>query len=318
MQRNAPDAESRYQAVIGRSPRDAGLMMDRARYLRANNYDRSAQQLAAREHHFAYRPADPERFFDMLILLANDAAQDRHWQTAYNIARQIDDVLPAGADVTDQPLAIRDNYTTLAWLGGSIALDRMQPPGERGRDVRPLRARRPLAAGPDQGQLLGGPRRAGAGRFARSERLFPARRRLSRAVLRPARAGAARPVGPAAPAGAAAICDDAAAARRRSTTAGSCRRCGCSQNSSTEQALFVRALAESLDNDADRNLAVELGQQISRQDLAVWTARMARIKGSMLLRPPGLPEPAGARFRAICGRSPTASAGRKARSILMR
>ena len=49
----------------------------------------------------------------------------------------------------------------------------------------------------------------------------------------------------------------------------------------TEQALFVRALAESLDNDADRNLAVELGQQIGRQDLAVWTARMARIKGSM-------------------------------------
>jgi soluble lytic murein transglycosylase len=53
------------------------------------------------------------------------------------------------------------------------------------------------------------------------------------------------------------------------------------QSSSTEQALFVKALAESLDTDADRNLAVELGQQISRQDLAVWTARMARIKGSM-------------------------------------
>ena len=52
------------------------------------------------------------------------------------------------------------------------------------------------------------------------------------------------------------------------------------QGQSTEQALFVRALAESLDNDADRNLAVELGQQLGRQDLAVWTARMARVKGS--------------------------------------
>ena len=39
------------------------------------------------------------------------------------------------------------------------------------------------------------------------------------------------------------------------------------QGRSTEQALFVRALAESLDNDADRNLAVDLGQQIGRQDL---------------------------------------------------
>jgi soluble lytic murein transglycosylase len=52
------------------------------------------------------------------------------------------------------------------------------------------------------------------------------------------------------------------------------------QGRSTEQALFVRALAESLDNDTDRNLAVELGQQIGRDDLAVWTARMARVKGS--------------------------------------
>ena len=46
-----------------------------------------------------------------------------------------------------------------------------------------------------------------------------------------------------------------------------------------EQALFVRALAESLDTEADRVLAVELGQQIGRQDLAVWTARSARNNG---------------------------------------
>jgi soluble lytic murein transglycosylase len=53
------------------------------------------------------------------------------------------------------------------------------------------------------------------------------------------------------------------------------------QGRSTEQALFVKALADSLDNDADRNLAVELGQQMGRQDMAVWVARMARTKGSM-------------------------------------
>jgi soluble lytic murein transglycosylase len=53
------------------------------------------------------------------------------------------------------------------------------------------------------------------------------------------------------------------------------------QRQSTEQALFVRALAESLDTDAERGLAVELGQQIGRQDLPVWVARMARVKGSM-------------------------------------
>ena len=40
MQRNAPDADSRYGAVIGTVTSDAGLMMDRARWLRANNFDR--------------------------------------------------------------------------------------------------------------------------------------------------------------------------------------------------------------------------------------------------------------------------------------
>jgi soluble lytic murein transglycosylase len=53
------------------------------------------------------------------------------------------------------------------------------------------------------------------------------------------------------------------------------------QGRSTEQALFVKALAESLNNDGDRNLAVQLGDQIGRQDVAVWTSRMARVKGSM-------------------------------------
>jgi soluble lytic murein transglycosylase len=53
------------------------------------------------------------------------------------------------------------------------------------------------------------------------------------------------------------------------------------QGRSTEQALFVKALAQSLGSDSDRNLAVDVGQQIGRQDLAVWTSRMARIKGSM-------------------------------------
>ena len=71
------------------------------------------------------------------------------------------------------------------------------------------------------------------------------------------------------------------------------------QGRSTEQALFVRALAESLDNDTDRNLAVQLGDQIGRQDLAVWTSRMARVKGSIVLRPAGLSDAAGLRFRQL-------------------
>src|SRR5690348_9552592 len=128
MQQDARDAESRYQAVMGTVTRDAGLLMDRARYLQAHNYDSAAEQLAARDHDFNYKPADPERFYDMLILLAGDAAQNRNWRTAYNIASQIDDALPPGTEVSTQPIGVRDNYTTLAWLAGIVALDRMNSP----------------------------------------------------------------------------------------------------------------------------------------------------------------------------------------------
>ena len=60
---DASDADSKYQAVAGSVMTDAGLMMDRARYLLAHNYESSAEDLAAREHRFMYKPADPERFY---------------------------------------------------------------------------------------------------------------------------------------------------------------------------------------------------------------------------------------------------------------
>ena len=281
MQRDSADADSRYQAVIGWVTRDAGLMMDRARYLRGHNYDSAAEDLAARDHNFTYKPADPSRFYDMLIALAGDAAQNRNWRTAYNIARQVDDTLPAGTDVSDQSLDIRDNYTTLAWLAGVVALDRMNSPASAvpmfdryahgGRSLQVL----------TKGTYWAGRAARAAGRFREADGYFQkaaaypglfygqlALERLGRSVTAP----------PAAlPQYVTTQFQRTAFNSRRLVQA--VRLLG-QQGRSTEQALFVRALAESLDNDTDRNLAVELGQQVGRQDLAVWTARMARVKGS--------------------------------------
>ena len=282
MLQNTPEAESRYAAVIGLVTRDAGLMMDRARWLRANNYGSAAQQLAARDHQFTIKPSDPERFYDMLILLAGDAAQDRNWQIAYNIARQIDDVLPAGADVADQPIGIRDNYTTLAWLAGTVALDRMNRPGSAvAMFDRYARGGRSLQVH-TKGYYWAGRASLAAGRFSDATGYFQnaaaypelfygqlALERLGRSVAAP----------PAAlPQYVTTQLQRTAFNSRRVVQA--IRLLG-QQGRSNEQALFIRALAESLDNDSDRNLAIELGQQIGRQDLAVWTARMARVKGSM-------------------------------------
>jgi soluble lytic murein transglycosylase len=290
MQTNAPDAEARYGAAIGSVTSDAGLMMDRARWLRANNYGSAARQLAAREHNFTYRPADPERFYDMLLLLAGEAADARDWHAAYNIARQLDDALPAGTAVSTQPIGIRDNYTSLAWLAGTIALDRLNRPAS----AVPMFDRYATGGRSLQVQTKGnywaGRAALSTGQFARANSYFQqaaaypelfygqlALERLGRSVQAPPRALPQYVTTPA----------QRAAFNSRSLVQ-AVRLLG-QQGRSTEQALFVKALAESLDNDSDRYLAVDLGQQIARQDVAVWVARMARTKGSMFYFAQGYP-----------------------------
>ena len=61
MQSRSPDAERRYQPLMASVTSDAGLMMDRARYLRDNGFENSARQLFARPRNLIYRPTDPGR-----------------------------------------------------------------------------------------------------------------------------------------------------------------------------------------------------------------------------------------------------------------
>ena len=281
LQNDSSDAESRYRAVMGSVTSDAGLMMDRARYLRDHNYDRSAQDLAARTHHFVYKPADPERFYDMLLTLADDAADLRDWDTAYNIVRQIDDVLPAGVQVADQPLGVRDDYTDLAWLGGTVALQRMnQPASALAMFDRYARAGRSLQV-QTKGDYWAGRAGLAEGHFQTANAYFQrasAYPDLFYGQLALERLGRAVPPPPAAlPQYTTTSVQRAAFNSRRLVQA---LRLLAQQGRSTEEALFVQALARSLDTDVDRNLAMEISQQLNRQDIPVWVARMARIKGS--------------------------------------
>ncbi|HEX8841817.1 MAG TPA: lytic transglycosylase domain-containing protein [Sphingomicrobium sp.] len=282
MQRNSPDAESLYQAVIGTVTSDAGLMMDRARYLRDRGYEQAARDLAARQHDFVYRPADPQRFYDMLWLLASGAAQDRQWDTAFNIARHLSDALPEGQTIAQQPIGARDDYTSLVWLAGMAALDRTARPASAiAMFDAYARAGRSLQV-QTKGNYWAGRAALAAGQFQQANAYFAAAaqypelfygqlalERLGKSVPAPQQSVAAMTATPA---------QRTAFYNNRLVQA--VRMLG-QQGASTEQALFVRALAQSLDNDPDRGLAVELGRQIGRQDLPVWVAREARIKGSM-------------------------------------
>ena len=282
MQNGSLDADARYGAVISSVTSDAGLMMDRARYLRSKGYENSARDLAARSHNFVYRPADPERFYDMILLLADSAAQDRQWQTAYRIASQLDDILPQGAVVSEQPIGVRDKYTSLAFLAGSIALDRMnQPSSAVPMFDRYARAGKSLQV-QTKGHYWAGRAAQAAGRYESGNSYYQqaaaypelfygqlALERLGRTVTAPPQA---------LPQYVTTLLQRTAFNSRPLVQA--VRMLG-QQNRPSEQALFVKALAESLDNDGDRNLAVDFAQQVRRPDLPVWTARMARVKGSM-------------------------------------
>jgi soluble lytic murein transglycosylase len=280
MQSRATDAEQRYQAVINQVTTDAGLMMDRARYLRDGGYSVAARQLFARPHNFAQKPADVDRFLDMMVLLSKEAAGDRQWQLAYDITRQVDDVFGPGADISLKDYGVRDKYTTLTWTGGTVALERMN----RARDAiamfdRYAGAGRSLQvktkgwywagrASSQSGDALRG--RSYFERAAATPELFYgqlALERLGRIV--PAPLGTPT----------LAVTDAHRQAFNQKRLVRAVRLLG-QQGLYSEQSLFVRALSENIDTDAERLLAVELGTQVWRPDLAVWTARSARNAGN--------------------------------------
>ena len=281
MQNRSPNSEALYQPLLGVAVTDAGLMMDRARYLREGGMESAARQLFARPRTLTHRPHDVKRFMEMQLLLARGAASDRQWQTAYNIARQIDDLMAPGTNVADQSLGIRDEYTSLAWLAGTTALDALgQPADALVMFDRYARGGRSLQV-VSKGLYWAGRAAVAAGRLPESSLYFQraaAYPELFYGQLALERVG--RPVPAPAPAPPLVTLGPAQRSAFESNRLVHAVRQISQQGSVTERALFVRALAESLDTDGERQLAVELGQQIGRQDLPVWVARAARTKGS--------------------------------------
>ena len=289
MQSNMADAEKRYQAVIGSVTTDAGLMMDRARYLRGSGWDSSAQQLFARQRSLAYRPADVDRFLEMMLMLAGAAAESGQYTMAYNIARQVDDLLPPGTDITRESYGIRDKYTSLTWLAGSAAYGGLRNPANAIPMFERYSRGGKSAQVTTKGLYWAGRAATAAGRLAEANSYFSraaafpelfygqlALERMGRSVPRP------NPL----PTFAVTPAQRAEFNNRRLVQA--TRRLA-SYGSASERSLFARALGESLTNDGERTLAVEFGQQIGRQDISVWVARAARNEGSPFYVQPAYP-----------------------------
>lgn len=279
MQLRSSDVEALYSAVQSQVTSDAGLMQDRARYLREAGWETPARQLLARPHNFTHRPIDVDKWYELKLLMAQGAAQAGQHTLAYNIARQVDDAVAPGADLSLQPLGVRDKYTSLTWLAGTLALRSLRQPtnavalfdrySRGGRSLQVL----------TKGAYWAGRAASQAGRFQDATSYFTkaaAYPDLFYGQLALERLGRAVPAPLATPQ--MLVTPVQRQAFQQKGIVRALRLLG-QQGRRDEQALFVRSLSESVHDDAGRALAMELSSQLGRQDLAVWTARSARNDG---------------------------------------
>ena len=97
---------------------DPGWLYNRSRELRQEDRSGEAVMLAAQHPQLSRLPFDQTRWVEEQLAVAR-AADPR---SAVAIAARIDEAFEAGADISAKPYKLRDDYTSLVWLGGTQAL----------------------------------------------------------------------------------------------------------------------------------------------------------------------------------------------------
>ena len=116
LQKTAP--ESIGLAVPADINRDPGYVYNRVRELRASGQGSAAINLLANRPQFARPALNAEGFVNEMLRLARTADS----RSAQRIAASVDDLFAPGADISSMSYRLRDDYTSLVWLGGTKAL----------------------------------------------------------------------------------------------------------------------------------------------------------------------------------------------------
>jgi soluble lytic murein transglycosylase len=289
LQADAADAGSRYAMLGSAANGDAGLIMDRANWLRRGMQGVAARALLAQPRSLVTRPQDAEEWYKTLLTQAEGAANDRNWTTAYQIASQVDDAYAPGTKLIDRSAGERDKYTSLTWLAGTTALHRLNRPADAAsmflKYARGGRSSQVLT----KGLYWAGRAAQQAGQSAQATAYFTeaaAFPELFYGQLALERLGGTVPAPAAAPL---APTEAQRAAFQQRDLVQATRALGL-MGRWEDQSLFVRTLSERVDTDTDRALAMELAGTIGRQDLGVWVARNARNEGTPFYVRTGYPE----------------------------
>ena len=276
---NAANAATLAMTTQDQFASDPGYIADRASYLRGAGASPTARSWLARPRSLASRPGNVEKWYEVLLTNARAANADNQYQLAYDIARQIDDAYPAGTDVSTKPYGERDDYTSLAWLAGQVALKQLSRPADamvmferygRGSQSPQTRAKGFYWAG--RAAEAAGKSAEAAGYYARAAGFrdqFYGQLALER-TGRPLTAPPAVPALAVAPAVRQAFAD-----RETVRAARFLGMIGQYQ----DQTAFVSQIAADATTDTDHVLAADLSRQIGRPDLGVMVGRSAMQNG---------------------------------------
>ncbi len=116
LQGSAPEQAGLATPADARS--DAGYVYNLVKYYRGSRQLPAAVSLLANRPNFSGLPHDAESMVGEMLAVAKAAGAD----PAARIAASVDDLFPADADISKESYRLRDDYTSLMWLGGTQAL----------------------------------------------------------------------------------------------------------------------------------------------------------------------------------------------------
>ncbi|MFC4291880.1 lytic transglycosylase domain-containing protein [Sphingorhabdus arenilitoris] len=269
----SPEADSLLTNAGAAAGADAGVLAERAMSLRSSGSGWTAREMLANRSALAVPPTDAEEWYEVLLTLAREAENDGQYDTAYKIASKVDDGIPAGVAVVEQELGVRDDYTSLTWLAGMTAYFKLNRP----QDAIGMFDRYGKAAKSPQTRTKGlywaGAAAKKAGQTELANAYFDEAaeyvdqfygqlsnealgRRLPKVIT-----GAQIPAVPT---------------KNDSSVFQAARLAG-TLGSHQEQSLFLRAIANGAESEADYIDAISLSRAIGRPDLAVMAGRNARV-----------------------------------------
>lgn len=272
----SPDADMRVQEAGSSANAEASLLAARADSLRSSGNSLAARELLANRASLVAPAPVLKDWYKLLLDHAQAAANDGQYEVAFRIASRLDDAAAPGLILLDQDLTTRDRYTSLAWLAGTTALERLGRP----RDAVTMFNRYAAAAKSPQTRSKGlhwaGKAAARAGDAAAANGYYNQAAayydtffgQLSLEQLR-------RPLPPVPGTSLSppAIADTSAPAVYRAAALAA------KYGSWKDQSNFLRAITKNARTPADHIAAIALANKIGRPDLKVMAGRNARYFG---------------------------------------